>query len=825
MKPKLLFPTDIRPDTPVGGKARNLWVLSEAGFSVPEWLVVIDDCDGSKINEAVTKLGGDQFAVRSSALQEDSADHSFAGQFDSFLFVKSADVPEKIRAVRASADSEHVRVYSEEQGIHETLAPPCAIVQKMIDADVAGVAFSADPVSGRRQHSVVSAVRGVGEALVSGEADADTFVVERNGFIGKRDLTGDEPILTDSQIREVAELARRCQDEFGCPQDIEWAIAEGKLYLLQSRPITSLSRLPDPDEPLTIWDNSNIAESYSGVTSPLTFTFARRIYENVYREFCRILSVPGKRIAANDEVFANMLGQVRGRVYYNLINWYRVLACLPGFRINRGFMEQMMGVKEPMPDEVVNRIEREISGRGKLRDWLGLMRTLFGLIRNQISLKSQIRNFYKRLNTALAEPTIPLQRMTASELVEHYRDLESQLLKKWDAPLVNDFFAMIFFGVLGSLCKKWLHDEDGILQNELIAGGEGIISTEPVRRIQELGALARKNPEIVERLRDGKKLDGFGEFSEKLDGYLEKFGDRCLEELKLESPTLNDDPGSLHTAILAVARLSAEDADKNFGEKTQTNVNPAPHDHAAITDLPFPKKQIFHWVLRNARARVRDRENLRFERTRLFGRVRRIFVELGKRLHTDGALPSQRDVFNLNIDEVLGFFSGTVTNLSDIVCARRAEFALYQSEIPPPDRFETRGAPGLYTEFEATQQTSHEKPEGDFVQGIGCCAGVIRGRARVVRSPRGVTLQPGEILVAQQTDPGWVMLFPAAAGVLVERGSLLSHSAIVSREMGIPSVVSIRGLLEWIEDGELLELDGKAGTVRKISEPDDEHKK
>jgi pyruvate,water dikinase len=197
--------------------------------------------------------------------------------------------------------------------------------------------------------------------------------------------------------------------------------------------------------------------------------------------------------------------------------------------------------------------------------------------------------------------------------------------------------------------------------------------------------------------------------------------------------------------------------------------------------------------------------------------VRRIFVELGKRLHVNGALPSPRDIFNLNIDEILGFCNGTMTDLHDIARTRRAEFASYRSEAPPPDRFETRGAPGLYEEFEATKATSFETPEGDFVRGIGCCAGLVRGRARVVRNPRGVTLQAGEILVAQQTDPGWVMLFPAAAGVLVERGSLLSHSAIVSREMRIPSVVSIRGLMDWVEDGELLELDGKEGTVRKVS--------
>ena len=139
--------------------------------------------------------------------------------------------------------------------------------------------------------------------------------------------------------------------EFGQPQDIEWAIENGSLYLLQSRPITTLRNIPDPDGALNIWDNSNITESYNGVTSPLTFSFARSVYEGVYRQFCRILRVPQRKIEANDLTFRCMLGLIQGRIYYNLLNWYRVLALLPGFTVNRRFMEQMMGVRESLPDK------------------------------------------------------------------------------------------------------------------------------------------------------------------------------------------------------------------------------------------------------------------------------------------------------------------------------------------------------------------------------------------------------------------------------------------------------------------------------------------
>jgi len=792
----ILFSENITGDSRIGGKARNLFVLGEAGFNVPEWFVVVGGHDG--LDEAYRRLcpDGEKVAVRSSAMAEDGDEHSFAGQFDSFLFVTREQIEEKVEAVWRSAQSEHVLAYQRERGVDAAPERPAVIVQKMIDADQAGVAFSADPVSGRRGDVVISMVDGVGEALVSGEVDGETVVVKRD------DAGGVQPAVAT----DVAALARRAEVHFGKPQDIEWAVRGGELFLLQSRPITSLAQLPDPDGELAIWDNSNIAESYCGVTTAMTFTFARRAYESVYREFCGLMRVPKSRIVASDQVFGNMLGLIRGRVYYNLINWYRVLAMLPGFKFNRAFMEQMMGVKEPMPDAVVAQIEAEIAGRGKLSDLLGLLRTGLGLVRNHFTLERQVDRFYKRLDEALTEPEVPMAQMRPDELVAHYQDLEDRLLTRWDAPLVNDFLAMIFFGTLTKLCTKWCGDDDGTLQNDLIRGDgdSGIISTEPARRIKEMAALAKADPRVLEQLEAGI-VPRQGELATKLDRYLEKFGDRCLEELKLESPTLIDDPRSLHGAIVAMAKRP-----------------PAVTQAIAAKPIPklgFVKRTVFNWVLKHARRRVRDRENLRFERTRLFGRVRRILVELGKRLAADGALGAPRDVFYLELPELLGFFNATAStcDLQSLANARRAEFNRYRDSPAPPDRFETRGAPGLYRTFTPTKREDAEIPTGPCLSGIGCCPGIVRGPARLVTEPRGAKLEPGDILVAQQTDPGWVMLFPAAAGLVVERGSLLSHSAIVSREMGIPSVVSLSGLCEWIEDGEIIELDGAAGTVRKVA--------
>jgi pyruvate,water dikinase len=221
-------------------------------------------------------------------------------------------------------------------------------------------------------------------------------------------------------------------------------------------------------------------------------------------------------------------------------------------------------------------------------------------------------------------------------------------------------------------------------------------------------------------------------------------------------------------------------------------------------------------VLRQARTRIRDRENLRFERTRLFGRVRRIFLEFGRRFSSLGVLDSPRDIFHLEVEEILGFVegTGTSTNLKGLAALRKFEYEGHRRSEPPPDRFETRGAVSLV--IIPCFGAAGSPPTGETRTGLGCCAGFVRGRVRVIADPRSATLQEGEILVAERTDPGWVMLFPAAAGLLVERGSLLSHSAIVAREMGIPAVVAVAGLTHWLKDGDRVELDGASGVVRRL---------
>jgi len=796
---------------------------------------------------------GERVAVRSSASDEDGAQHSFAGQLESFLHVGAADVPRRVADVWRSGFSQRILAYRRQHGLKLPPPAPAVLVQRMVDARVSGVAFSADPVSGRRGVAVVSAIPGLGTALVSGESDADSWHVgrrESNGDSGASpiltraiavkstvhrpdpdrtagvrletldDRTARQPALTDSEVVAVAELARRGARHFGTPQDVEWAFEGSVLYLLQSRPITSLAHVADPDGELRIWDNSNIVESYSGVTTPLTFSFASEIYQHVYRQFCRIMRVPERAVVNRDDTFRNMLGLLQGRLYYNLINWYRVLALLPGFTINRRFMEQMMGVAETLPGAVRATIEREAT-RGRISDALHLGSTIVGLITQHFTIDRRVRDFYMRLDRALAPPSPALPDRSPDELVAHFRDLRAALLLKWDAPLVNDFFAMIFYGLLRKVTARWCGDVEGTLQNDLVGGEGGLVSAEPAERLTQLAALAQADAAFVALLTDGDlssilaALPAVPAFDAAYQAYLDKFGERSINELKLETRTLHDDPLPLFRAVgqLVRQRAAALAAAATSGHARRAEAQRRAAE--ALRSHPI-RGLVFAWVLRHARARVRDRENLRLARTRLFGRVRRIFVELGHRLHAMELLDGPRDIFYLELDEVLAFVDGrsTCPSLRALAALRRQQFEEYEKATPPPSRFETRGSPYHGQTFRETVAPS---ADGNERRGQGCCPGVVRGPVRIVTDPLKISLRERAILVAEHTDPGWILVFPSALGVLVERGSLLSHAAIVTRELGIPSIVALPGVTRWLKDGDEVEMDGSLGIVRRIA--------
>ena len=831
-------------ETLMGGKGAALAKLGKIIDNIPNWFVVsflgFDKENRQIVEEAKNEIekalesfnDTDYFAVRSSAANEDSKDTSFAGQFDTFLYVKKEDVISRVLDVYNSAYSERIETYRRENNI-EDVSIPSVIIQRMINSEKSGVAFGANPITSNVKEVIVSAVFGLGTGLVDGDVTADTYTCTQdeikkeiakkdfyntmeNGQTVQKELDEDKKtkqVLSDDEIRQVRDLVKKTSEIFGRFQDIEWAFEDGKLYLLQSRPITTLSKVKNKDEKISVFDNSNIVESYGGITTPLTFSFIRMVYENIYRELCKIVNVKQEKIEMNSGMFKSMLALIDGRVYYNLYGWYGLLGLVPGVGTNKKFMEQMMGVKESLPDDLFPVPETTF------KDKLDLMTTGMGLFKSFLHLKKMTDNFYKRLDDALKDRDI--DSMDLYELHDYYYEFENKLLHKWDAPLVNDFLAMIFYGQLKKMCVDIFKEEGNLIHNDLLCSEGGIISAEPAKRIKELARMAKDDDKLIELLESDdllvikKELENYKEFNEKINEYLDKFSDRCLQELKLETETLKDNPRTLYHSISSFARRMKEndapdiDAEKNRIE-AEKKVN------KALFGRPFEKAK-FNFYLKNARYTVKNRENLRFERTRVFGRIRQIFLRIGYILTSMNVIETKRDIFYLELDEILFYIDGksTTNNLKELIEIRKAQYEKYKDDLPD-DRFYAYGAVNIGNEFKKEEKV--ESTEGGKVdlKGIGASPGIVQGKVRVVRDPKNAKIEQGEILVAEFTDPGWIMLFPSSSGILVERGSLLSHSASVSRELGIPCVVGITGLISSLKDGDQVEMNGTTGEVKKL---------
>ncbi|ODS73074.1 MAG: phosphoenolpyruvate synthase [Cytophagaceae bacterium SCN 52-12] len=879
-----LFLTDTEEDKAdrytIGSKAKNLFRLKHIGMPVPRFVVIpwetlsealpeaLRGADEARISsyagpvqfgpdfmDSLEAFFGDvtHFAVRSSAADEDGAAFSFAGQLESFLFVPKKEIERRITDVWRSAFSERVAGYREHHQI-ESFPGLGVIIQEMVDADASGVAFGANPVNGNRDQKLINAVYGLGEGLVSGQLDADLVVMDRaaisytpalkNRKLGfdRQNLTGtawteipaahqNGHVLTNAQIHRLGEILEELERELQHPQDIEFAVKGGALYLLQTRPITTLKTLQTARGNYILWDNSNIIESYPGVTTPLTFSFISKSYEVAYKLFSSYLGVSDDVIRQNENVFANTLGFLNGRVYYNLKSWYLMLAMLPGYSINARFMEKMMGVKEQFDIPGSYRLSKE-------KAWRHIVKMAVQMLFRFIGLPKKRREFMQLVSSTISEyKAIDFSQKSAHELMHLYRDFERKLLLEWKAPLLNDFFAMIWFGMLQKQCER-LQDrvQDGVsdgiqdstisnLHNDLLCGSRDIISVEPVHRSIEIAADIADNPKlkalfiseseagiIAELNRRSDPV--FVKINEKIGRYLRDFGERCVGELKLETISFGQEPsrfvGVLKSYVetgLTRGQFSTErenlirqQAEKQIDEK--------------LAGSPFRLWKL-RQTLRYTRELVSARENLRYERTRAFGIVRELFSFMGKRFKTDGILESDRDIFFLTKEEIFSYLEGTAVtqDLRALVALRRREFEAYKKAGPLSERFATYGAPYCDNDFFSTAQP--DTIEG-HLKGTGCSPGRVTGRVRVVHDPTEVASLDGDILVTTSTDPGWVILFPGASGIIVERGSLLSHSAIVSREMGKPCIVGVTGLMKTLKTGDRVEMDGSTGIIKVL---------
>lgn len=801
----------------------------------------------TSIAAALERLGGGPYAVRSSMVGEDSARHSFAGQLDSELYLTdAAAITAAVVRCWASAFGPRALAYALAAGFTSSALRMGVVVQRMVDPQVSGVIFTADPRTGRRDEMLVSAAWGVGEGVVSGAGDTDEYTWSVSGGERHADVadkrvqvvrgrvagTVEAPVegdrrrarcLSPEQVDEVGQVAARIAAAAGHPMDIEWSYAAGKLWILQARPVTSLP--PSPGEGTAIvWDNSNIQESYCGVTTPLTFSFASNAYHSVYRQFAGTFGVGLRRLAELDPVVRNMLGLVDGRVYYNLNNWYELISIFPAFARNKADMERMMGVEEPV-DFVQDPPNGWRARTARTRQLAGAGVRLLPRMRH---LDAEVDAFCTRFDAVVSD----IDRTTLRErsLEDLHNDLErltAELLDHWETPIVNDLRVMTTSGRLRRKLKP-VHGEDTPARYaELVGGIEGLESVAPTRTLMRIAADVRRHgAPALQALLGGTPLEAWralheqeGEIGAALDTYVERYGDRVIGELKLETVTLRDDP----SFIVEVLRNFVPRADLDpdvIATDEQLRYRRARTD--TERRLPPQRRPGFARAVDAARTAVAARERLRLLRTVAFGLARDVFLGMGERLFEAGVLDAPRDVFYLTTDELEAYLEGRAVtlDLAGLAAIRRAEFARYEQSVVP-NRFESHGPPPLDRSWSLLSSLVAD-PTTPVLTGLGCGAGAAEGLARVVLTREDDLDVNGRVLVTVRTDPGWAPLFPTCAGLVVERGSSLSHSAVIAREMGIPAVVGVPDVTRIVRDGERLRIDGNAGRVERLDAGDED---
>lgn len=780
----------------LGSKIENLKIMQNAGLPVPEFeTFAFDELVPSKhlieaalvetegktvseksriLKEAVKKsvvigrkniLKGNLFSVRSSSCVEDSAENSFAGQFDTFLNVEAEDIPAKITDCVCSLYNENVLDYMEKAGINIAQLQMNVIVQKMVSADISGILFTANP-QGILNESVIVAGRGLGENVVSDRIDTTSYYYSLTDDIYYYD--GKENLLSDEKVHELIAVSKKICGLIGDYTDIEFAIENNELFILQARPITTVS-----DKNPLLFDNSNIVESYPGLSLPLTVSFVEMVFAGVFKDAARRLLKNERELKKHYNILENTVGTSNGRLYYNLNSWYSAIKFLPFSKKIIPVWQELVGVKYKDYDDSANRINPIV----KASVYFNTLWELINAPKNMKKLSDRFEEIKEYVYRKFEED------MNEKEILELFDKIQSQLLSCWGVTLINDTYAFIFTGMLKSRLKKKFENHEEIA-NAFISGISNIESMKPVKEMIRI-ALNK----------DKMTLD---EYCRNAEEYIDVYGDRCLEELKLETETFRTNPEMFDNKILEFA----EDREK---------LEPLLYEQNRKTP-DIGNDPITKFLSKKCMLGIGNREIQRMNRSRIFGMVREAVLRLGEIYVKKGYIDTKRDVFYLTLDEIR-LLADSPCDMKETVFGRKKKYEMFEM-LPAYSRIVFSG--NAFDKNHRNINMTSVYTVKDEMIGVPCSNGVVEGEAYVVTDVKKATSVKNKILITKMTDPGWVFLLAEAKGVVSEKGSLLSHTAIISRELGIPAVVGIDNLLSTVKSGDIIRLDGASGVVKII---------
>lgn len=746
-------------------KAQNLLKLKEKGLPIPFFQIVDED---KKYNKKLIN-SSKKYAIRSSASLEDDALTSFAGQFDTYLNISGSDIDEYLDKCFNSKNNEQVVAYAHDLGINPDTIKMQVIIQEMVQSSLSGILFTANP-QGLLNEMVIVVGKGLGNNIVEDKVNTTTYYY--NLTDNKYYYEGIN-YLTNEQIEELKLLAHRITDALGPYQDIEFAIQDNHIYILQARPITTIKG----DHPL-ILDNSNIVESYPNITLPLTDSFVHMVYAGIFESVCRRILNDEEVINELKPVFHNMVGSSNGRMYYKISNWYHIIECLPFSKKIIPIWQDMLGVTNKEYKK-----ERKIKGFKRFLTYFNFFKEFILVPKKMRQLDIEFQKIYTMFQEEYHDD------ITSDELINLYNLIKDKLLAVWDITLINDMYAFLFTGIIKNrLKKKYANYEE--IANEYISGISNIESMKPILGLTELAYLKSQGIDIT-------KLK---------EEYIRDYGDRHLEELKLESLTFRTNPELLDQKIdeYLIDQDKFMNTYKALREKKQN----------------VPKKGlILRLAIKRATIGISNREKSRLNRSRIYGMVRTIFLKLGEQLKDNNVIQKTRDIFYLSIDEVFNLIKEP-KNMDNLISERKHTYLGYK-KLPSYSRlvFEDQ-------EFNKTVLDINEVIETfdkHNLKGTPTSKGIVEGEVLVIDDIHAIPDVKDKILVTKMTDPGWVFLLATAKGIIAEKGSLLSHTAIISRELKIPSIVGVKNITKILKTGDIVRLDANIGSIEIIGDKDEMH--
>ncbi|EWS80545.1 pyruvate water dikinase [Brachybacterium phenoliresistens] len=807
----------------VGGKAAGLAALIRAGERVPEGFCLTTAAfdagtiPRAEVLAAYRELGEDvAVAVRSSATAEDLPWASFAGQQDTLLDVRGEDdLLAAIEACWESLDSERAIAYRRAQGVRASRM--AVVVQRMISPAAAGVLFTANPVTGCRTEMVVDAAPGLGTAVVDGAVDTDHYVMPAPGR-GAVDPAAGDPApprgcLAPGQLELLRAAGERVQDALGSPQDIEFAVdGDGALWLLQSRAITSLFPLPeDPEDLPRVYMEAGHMQGMLRPFTPMGRSAMQRITHQWFEAF-------GARARAEGPAMVAFIG---GRMYLDLtafVRSARMRRSLPrtlelyGPRVRRG-MQQVCEDPRFAPRRG-GRLPLATAATVALRMGPPMLRGIAASLRHPDRERERSLALIDVVRTACAPdsaPRTPRERLETAEAV-HRAMLAGPMMDS-----LNPLWTAMMCQQLATALLRGIAEESEVMA--VMRGAPHNITTRMDLELWSLADGAREHEELltttpteelVRMHRDGT-LPEIG-----LDAFLDRYGHRAAAEIDIGVPRWEDDPGPIFDAIAGYLQLTdlEQAPDRRFARAAaEAEAQLAQLVERAAARSPLRARAV-GFLLRRARMLIGLRELPKFLWLMPLRRMRRELLAIGEELAAGGILETAEDILFLELDEVAAVLgpppapAGPAADADPraLVAQRRTAHAREMRRRHVPVLLLSDG-----TDVEATLPAL-ETPGA--ITGMSAAPGSATGPARIVTDPAGARIAPGEILVAPTTDPGWTPLFMTAAGLVTETGSPMAHGPTVAREYGIPAVICVPDATVRIRSGQIITVDGAAGTVR-----------